>query len=94
MSSIVAEQNAKYFNVELISITSPAYKRNNRKYKTISDKVQFKPVDHYVSSYNKALMKWEFVVQSVLASISNEHKNRILKFTDKNSNTRFRDTGY
>lgn len=87
--------NTEFTNVELISTTSPAYRRNNRKYKRISDKVrQYKSVDHYASSYNKALMKWEFVVQSILASISNEHKNRILKFTDNNSNTRFREIDF
>ncbi|MBA6303471.1 hypothetical protein [Colwellia sp. MB02u-14] len=87
--------NSEYFNVELISTTSPAYKRNNRKYKRISDKVrQYKSVDHYASSYNKALLKWEFVVQSILSSISNENRNRILKFTDKTSNVRFREIDF
>ncbi|MGB2739423.1 MAG: hypothetical protein WBC60_02570 [Cognaticolwellia sp.] len=87
--------NSEYFNVELISTTSPAYKRNNRKYKRISDKVrQYKSVDHYASSYNKALLKWEFVVQNIFSSISNENKNRILKFTDKTSNVRFREIDF
>lgn len=87
--------NSEYFNVELISTTSPAYKRNNRKYKRISDKIrQYKSVDHYAVSYNKALLKWEFVVQSILSSISNENKNRILKFTDKTSNVRFREIDF
>jgi hypothetical protein len=87
--------NSEYFNVELISTTSPAYKRNNRKYKRISDKVrQYKSVDHYASSYHKALLKWEFVVQSIFSSISNENKNRILKFTDKTSNVRFREIDF
>ncbi len=87
--------NSEYFNVELISTTSPAYKRNNRRYKKISDKVcQYKSVDHYASSYHKALLKWEFVVQSIFSSISNENKNRILKFTDKTSNVRFREIDF
>ena len=87
--------NSEYFNVELISTTSPAYKRNNRKYKRIRDKVrQYKSVDHYASSYNKMLLKWEFAVQSILSSISNENKNRILKFTDKKSNVRFREIDF
>lgn len=68
--------NTEYFNVELISITSPAYKINNRIYKRISDKVrQYKSVDHYTASYHKALLKWEFVVQSIFSSISNENKS-------------------
>ena len=87
--------NSEYFNVELISTTSPVYQRNNRRYKKISDKVrQYKSVDHYASSYNKALLKWEFVVQSILSSISNENKKRILKFTDKKSNVRFREIDF
>jgi hypothetical protein len=39
-------------------------------------------------------LKWEFVVQSILSSISNENKNRILKFTDKTSNVRFREIDF
>ena len=87
--------NTEYFNVELISTSSPAYKKNNKKYKIISDKIrQYKPVDHYAASYNKALLKWEFVVQSLLSSISIENKNRILKFTDNQSNVRFREIDF
>jgi hypothetical protein len=39
-------------------------------------------------------LKWEFVVQSIFSSISNENKNRILKFTDKTSNVRFREIDF
>ena len=68
--------NSEYFNVELICTTSPAYKRINRRYQIISDRVrQYKSVDHYASSYHKALLKWEFVVQSIFSSISNENKS-------------------
>lgn len=87
--------NTEYFDVELISTTSAAYKRNNKKHKKMSDKIrQYKPVDHYAASYNKALLKWEFVVQSILSSISIENKNRILKFTDNQSNVRFREIDF
>ena len=68
--------NTQYLNVELISTTSPAYQRNNRRYKKISDKVrQYKSVDHYAASYNKALLEWEYAVQSICSLISNENKN-------------------
>ena len=50
--------------------------------------------DPYASSYNKALLKWECVVQELLSKLICEEDNRILKYIDGKNGFRYREIDF
>ncbi len=87
--------NNEYFEVELISPQSPSYLRNNRRYKKLSDKVrEYKAVDSFSATYNKTLLKWEFAVQRLLATLAIETPDRILKYSNTKIGIRYREIDF
>lgn len=82
----------EYFDIDLISPQTPCYIRHNKRFKSLSKKFgKKKSVDHFASKYGIALLKWEFVVQRLLATLCEEKRDRILKFSTKESGISFRE---
>jgi hypothetical protein len=87
--------NKQYSTIELISPKHPEYISNNRKYKTITDASRKqKGVDHFSKAYNKALMKWEHVMQCLLSHLTSEVEERILKFSGHRAGFDFREIDF
>ena len=85
----------EYFDVDLISPQSPCYIRHNRRFKRLSNKFdKSRTVDYFASKYGKALLKWEFVVQRLLGTLCIEKCDRILKFSNKDTGTNFREIDF
>lgn len=69
-------------NVELISVHNREYLINNRRFKQRKNNMfKFKKVNYFASEHTKAIQKWERVVQQLLAMITNEYPERILKYS-------------
>lgn len=87
--------NNEYFEVELISPRSPSYIYNNKRYKKLSDNVrEYKAVDPFAATYNKTLLKWESVVQRLLATLTNEATDRILKYSNTKAKVSYREIDF
>ena len=85
----------QYSTIELISPKHLDYISNNRKYKTANDAYrQHKGVDHFSSAYNKALLKWEHVMQCLLSNLTSEVQERILKYSGHRAGFDFREIDF
>lgn len=87
--------NKQYSTIELISPKHPDYISNNRKYKVTNDAYRkHKGVDHFSSAYNKALIKWEHVMQCLLSNLTSEVQERILKYSGHRAGFDFREIDF
>jgi hypothetical protein len=85
----------QYFNIELIPPQSHSYINNNRRYKRLSGNIRkYKAIDHFSATYNKTLLKWESVVQRLLATLACETPNRILKYTSSEAAICYREIDF
>ncbi len=87
----------QYIDVELISPNSPAYlawsRRQRRIHKGYKDSDKYKK-DFLESDYQKAMRKWERVIRSLLSKITCEYENRILKYTERDVGTCYREIDF
>lgn len=87
--------NKQYSIIELISPRSPEYISNNRRYRAMnSASRKQRGVDHFARDYNKALMKWERVMQSLLSLLTTEMEERILKYSGNYAGFDFREIDF
>ena len=82
-------------NIESISVNSPSYIANNRRFKKISEsKRRYKKSNPFAADYNRALRKWEYVVQTLLSKLTIENDSRILKYSEKKYGSRYREIDF
>jgi len=79
-------------NVELVSTDHSGYVALGRRYKALNSKKVAS--DPFVSHYQKALRKWEYVLQTLLAEVMVEEENRILRYLESSSKYRYREIDF
>ena len=87
----------QYTDVELISPNNHGYlawgRRNKKKYKGYKDSKKYKK-DPFESDYQKEIRKWEHVMRSLLSKLTCEDERRILKYTEHNIGTGYREIDF
>jgi hypothetical protein len=87
--------NKQYSIIELISPRSPEYISNNRRHRAMNMASRKKcGVDHFSRDYNKALLKWERVMQCLLSLLTTEMEDRILKYSGHYAGFDFREIDF
>ena len=70
-------------SIELVSTRLPSYLANNSRYRKMAiQKRRPSCKDHFTDDYNKALLKWESAAQGILSRLTNERKERILRYSE------------
>lgn len=82
-------------NVELVSVHNKEYQVNNSGFKQRKNNLlKFKKINSFASDHTKALQKWEWVVQQLLAKITNEYPERILKYSTPTSFVNYKEIDF
>jgi len=79
-----------YTSIDLVDTHDIGYLRHSRFFKNIvkANRYTKKQLKNTIeSNYQKELLKWESIVQTMLSSIVEEEKNRILKYRCERKNT-------
>jgi len=92
VSSNLSGGQYHHTNVELVSTDHSGYVALGRRYKALNSKKVAS--DPFVSHYQKALRKWEYVLRDLLAEVMIEEENRILRYLESSSKYRYREIDF
>lgn len=82
-------------NVELVSVSNREYQVNNSGFKKRKANLfKFKKVNSFASEHTRALQKWEWIVQQLLAKITPEYQDRILKYSTPTSFVNYKEIDF
>jgi len=82
-------------DIELVETQDLGYLAHSRKYRIRSNlKRGIRQKDPFEQTYYRILDKWEFVIQRLLSTISQEEEKRILKHKDSRLGTTYREIDF